>query len=106
MPSKGKPVSKTKKDARRLHILYKGRVQGVGFRYTAEKIALDAGLTGWVRNLPDGDVELLAEGAEKTLQTLIEQIQASPVGRHIKKAIVDWQECRDEFDDFRVEFCY
>jgi len=104
MPPKGKTSSKA--GGKRLHVLYKGRVQGVGFRYTAEKIALDAGLAGWVRNLPDGDVEITAEGEEKTLQLLLEQIQASPVGRHIKKTIVDWQESRNEFKDFRVEFCY
>jgi acylphosphatase len=44
-------------------VRYTGRVQGVGFRYTAQRLATDFAVTGYVRNLPDGDVELVAEGA-------------------------------------------
>jgi acylphosphatase len=46
----------------RRHLFYSGRVQGVGFRYTAQRIARSFAVTGWVRNLPDGRVELIVEG--------------------------------------------
>ena len=46
------------------HILFSGQVQGVGFRYTAHRTAGRYNVTGFVRNLPDGDVEMLAQGAE------------------------------------------
>lgn len=103
---KPKAGSKKAVPMKRLHILYKGRVQGVGFRYTAERIALEAGVTGWVRNLPDGDVELLAEGVEAALQKTADGITQSEVGRHIRKAIVNWEEFTGEFTEFRIEFVY
>ncbi len=56
-----------------LRVLYEGRVQGVGFRYLARRIAAGFDVTGYVRNLPDGRVELLASGeAEEFLQALRE----------------------------------
>lgn len=49
----------------RRHLFYSGRVQGVGFRYTAQRIAQGFAVTGWVRNLPDGRVEMMVEGGEE-----------------------------------------
>ena len=92
--------------AARVHVLFKGRVQGVGFRYTAERVAQEAGVTGWVRNLPTGDVEAVAEGTKKRLETFLEKMKTSEVGRHITKTAVEWQAARNEFKDFRVEFVY
>ncbi len=57
------------------HILFSGQVQGVGFRYTANRIAQRHNLTGFVRNLPDGDVEMLAQGLEQDIDTCIAEIQ-------------------------------
>ncbi len=56
--------------AEALHLLVSGRVQGVGFRYLSREAALDAGLSGWVRNLYDGRVEILAEGEPAQLERL------------------------------------
>jgi acylphosphatase len=81
-------------------------VQGVGFRYTAEKIALEIGLTGWVKNLPDGRVELVCEGPKADAERLFALIQDSHLGPHIKKTTCEWQPPTGEFDDFRVEFSY
>ena len=103
--SSSKETKKTPQK-KRLHALFKGRVQGVGFRYTAEAIAHEAGVTGWVRNLPDGDVEILAEGTEQALSAMLEKIQSSQLGRHIRKTETEWQEYRNEFTEFRVEFVY
>lgn len=57
------------------HILFSGQVQGVGFRYTAHRIAARYNLTGFVRNLPDGDVEMLAQGPEPDINNCLADIQ-------------------------------
>lgn len=53
---------------KQVHIYYNGRVQGVGFRFTAESIANDLGVTGWAKNLRDGGVEITAEAEEDVLK--------------------------------------
>ena len=58
-------------------VLYTGRVQGVGFRYTARRIAHHYPITGYVKNLPDGRVELLAEGSPSELDQLLADIAAA-----------------------------
>ncbi len=90
----------------RAHILYTGRVQGVGFRHTAEGIALEIGLKGWVKNLPDGRVEIVCEGMKPQIDELLLKISESVVGRHIRSCDVSWEKPTQEFTDFRVEFCY
>jgi acylphosphatase len=56
--------------------VYSGRVQGVGFRFTAQRLAHELGLTGWVKNLGNGDVELVAEGDALTCQELAARLEA------------------------------
>ncbi len=56
---------------KRIHVYYSGMVQGVGFRFTAEKLAKGLGLAGWVKNLRDGRVEVLCEGEEADLVSFI-----------------------------------
>jgi len=58
---------------KRVSVTYKGRVQGVGFRYTAEEIANNLGISGWVRNNSDGSVELEVEGEEAILQEFLDR---------------------------------
>ncbi|MFZ2278558.1 MAG: acylphosphatase [Prosthecobacter sp.] len=68
------------------HVLYSGRVQGVGFRYSTKRIASGFDVTGWVKNLPDGRVELLAQSLEADeLDAFLEDIQQSSLGSHIKQ---------------------
>jgi acylphosphatase len=62
----------------RWHILFEGDVQFVGFRYTARLLARKYGLTGWVRNLPDGRVELEAQGGIVDLRRFLLQIKSQP----------------------------
>lgn len=90
--------------AKRVEVTYKGRVQGVGFRFSAEQVALGCGVCGWVRNEHNGDVMLVAEGPEAKLNAMLEGIRKCPVGRHIIKEQVRWEPCRNEFDDFRIEY--
>lgn len=60
--------------------LVSGRVQGVGFRFFAQRAAKEAGVKGWVRNLPDGRVETVAEGGEAAVAVYLEKIRRGPFG--------------------------
>ncbi|MFH1655131.1 MAG: acylphosphatase [Candidatus Omnitrophota bacterium] len=88
---------------KRIHIIYSGRVQGVGFRFTVERIALDLGITGWARNLHDGRVEVVAEAEEKKLEKLIKEINSN-FSDYIQDQDVDRQEATGEFKDFGIKF--
>ncbi|MSU60989.1 MAG: acylphosphatase [Pedosphaera sp.] len=87
---------------RRLHVLYGGHVQGVGFRYTTKSVATGFEVTGAVRNLPDGRVELLAEGAQDELEAFKLAIGDSGVGRLIRQEDVSWGEATGEFRGFAI----
>ena len=88
---------------KRLHIYYSGMVQGVGFRYTAQDAASYLGLTGWVKNLRDGRVEVVAEGEEGLLERFIQEIEAS-MGRYIRGADTYRSEATGEFSNFEIRF--
>jgi acylphosphatase len=60
-----------------------GRVQGVGFRFFAERAARDAGVTGWVRNRSDGSVETVVEGEADAVARYLERLRAGPGGSRI-----------------------
>jgi acylphosphatase len=62
------------------HIIFIGQVQGVGFRYRAQRIAKEYQLTGWVKNLPDGSVEMFAQGQPQDVDNCISEIQTSFTG--------------------------
>jgi acylphosphatase len=65
-------------------VFYEGRVQGVGFRYTCKQLARGYDLTGWVRNLPDGRVELQCSGESEEVEGFLEAIAESELKAHIK----------------------
>lgn len=88
---------------KRIHVFYSGRVQGVGFRFTAEDFALSLGLVGWVKNLPDGRVEIVCEGEEEKLKKFLEKIK-NYFDRYIKDIDLDWSEATGEFRDFEIRF--
>ena len=60
-----------------LHVIFKGEVQGVGFRATCRRIAHRLNLTGFARNLPSGDVELLAQGEKNSLEIMLRELKAT-----------------------------
>lgn len=62
---------------KRVHIFFTGKVQGVGFRATTKRLALNQKLQGWVRNLPDGRVEMYAEGGEQEIGNLLGTLSES-----------------------------
>ncbi len=74
----------------RVTVFYTGRVQGVGFRATVRQIACGYDVTGTVRNLPDGRVELIAEGAKAELKAFLQGIAESELSGFITKADVRW----------------
>ena len=86
----------------RLTVHYSGRVQGVGFRYTTKSVALGFELTGTVRNLPDGRVELVAEGSRAELEAFRLAIHDSEVGRFAGGEEVDWSGAKNEFRGFEI----
>lgn len=65
------------------HVLVSGRVQGVGFRWSARERAQDLGLAGWVRNLPDGKVELMLEGEEGAVTSMLVWLGKGPPGARV-----------------------
>jgi acylphosphatase len=88
---------------RQVHVYYSGRVQGVGFRFTAENIANDLEVGGWVKNLLDGRVEVVAEAEENVLKDFLERVNKY-FSRYIQDADVEWQEAAGEFKDFGIRF--
>jgi acylphosphatase len=86
----------------RAHILVSGRVQGVFFRDHTRKWAGSLGLTGWVRNLGDGRVEVLAEGEREKIESLIGRLEEGPPRAMVEGVAVDWEEYTGEFPGFRI----
>jgi acylphosphatase len=86
----------------RMQILYSGRVQGVGFRYTVKSLAAGFEVTGTVRNLPDGRVELVAEGARAELAAFQRAVQDSEVGPFVKHEQVTWEPATGGFRGFEI----
>lgn len=82
--------------------LYSGHVQGVGFRYTVKTLTHGFEVTGMVRNLEDGRVELVAEGSKEELEAFLEAIRQSEVGRFIKQEQTRWSEAASEYRGFEI----
>ena len=85
-----------------MQILYSGKVQGVGFRYTVKTAASGFDVTGMVRNLPDGRVELIAEGTRDELNAFREGIRESGLEHFIKGEDVSWAEATNQFRGFEI----
>ena len=83
-------------------VLYSGRVQGVGFRYTTKDVATGFDVTGIVRNLPDGRVELIAEGWRAELEAFRAAIRDAGLAGFIRDEQVIWAEANNEFRGFEI----
>lgn len=88
---------------KRLYAIFTGRVTGVGFRFTTLEIAKSLEIVGWVRNTPQGDVELLAEAEKSKLEELLNRLQKT-FQENIDRVSVDWEEPLGEFRSFYIQY--
>jgi acylphosphatase len=84
------------------HIVVQGVVQGVGFRYFVFRVGVRLGLGGWVRNLYNGDVEILAEGERSLVEELIKDVKIGPRSAHVKDLIIEWQNYTGSYSSFEI----
>ena len=90
----------------RVHLIIEGRVQGVWFRESTRKKALSLGVYGWVRNLPDGTVEVVAEGDEDRIEELVKWCHKGPPAAEVINVRKKEEEYLGEFNDFDVVYFY
>ncbi len=81
-----------------------GLVQGVNFRWFTQRQAAHLGVTGWVRNLPDGSVEFVAEGDRSSLDALVEAVRVGPASAAVETLDTDWSAPTGEFHRFEVRY--
>jgi len=86
----------------RVILRIEGRVQGVFFRASAQEEAGRLGLKGWVRNCPDGSVEVVAEGERKKIDDLVGWCHHGPPGAHVHNVRLQWEDHKNDFQDFRI----
>lgn len=92
----------TMANRKRLQVLYSGRVQGVGFRYTAKTVANGYEVTGTIRNLPDGRVELILEGEKEEAEAFRQALKESGLGAFIDREEVKWSEATGTLRGFEI----
>ncbi len=98
-----KPQTEPQEEAQRREVYYSGRVQGIGFRYTACRIALQFAVTGYVKNLPDGRVELVVEGRAEEIEAMLQAVRTQ-MGRHIRDVRETPSRATGRFSSFDVRF--
>jgi acylphosphatase len=86
----------------RIHIQIQGRVQGVFFRASSREKAHALGLTGWVRNQPDRQVEIVAEGPRELLEALLAWCRTGPPLARVKSVKTGWSDSTGEYSSFEV----
>jgi acylphosphatase len=86
----------------RLHIVVKGVVQGVGFRYFVHRHATKLELTGWARNLFNGDVEIEVEGERSLLEIFLAEVKVGPRSAHVKDLLIEWQPYENKYASFDI----
>jgi len=90
--------------ATRLHAVVHGRVHGVFYRATTRREATARGLTGWVRNCPDGTVELVVEGARAACESLLDYCHEGPPAARVTRIDVEWGASTGGYDGFTVRY--
>jgi len=86
----------------RAHLRIYGRVQGVFFRSTMREVALELGVNGWVRNMPDGSVEAVVEGEREKVEELIKWAHRGPPLAKVERVEVRWESYRGDWEGFSV----
>ena len=88
----------------RLEAIVRGRVQGVYFRQTTVQTARALGITGWVANLRNGNVKVVAEGSHSALERLLAWLQTGPAMAHVDEVESDWSDATGDFPGFDVHY--
>ncbi|MEM3647575.1 MAG: acylphosphatase [Thermoproteota archaeon] len=86
----------------RAHVYVSGLVQGVFFRYETKRLADHLRVKGYVRNLPNGEVEAVFEGEETLVRKMIEFCRRGPPGAKVTGVRVEWEEYKGEFEGFTI----
>jgi acylphosphatase len=89
---------------KRYHLYVSGIVQGVGFRWYAQKIGRRIGVYGWVKNLPDGRVEIVVEGEDEKVERFIKELKEGYLGENIRDIEKIEEEYKGEFKGFEIRF--
>ena len=88
----------------RAHIIVSGMVQGVGFRFFTVRIARKMQLTGWVRNLPAGEVEIEVEGPRGLIESLIQDLNVGNTWAHVTDMDVQWDSYSGKYTGFDITY--
>ena len=86
----------------RAHMIISGRVQGVFFRQNTFKKAKKLGVLGWVRNLPDGRVEIIFDGDKSKVEDIVNWAKKGPVSALVKDFEIEWKESKEVLNDFKI----
>jgi acylphosphatase len=97
-------MERDRESAKRLHAVVYGHVQGVNFRAYTRRKAEELELTGWVRNMPGGAVETVAEGSVAALDQFIEFLHQGSPSASVSRVEVRWDDIAAEFTDFHVRY--
>lgn len=89
---------------RRLMATFSGRVQGVGFRFTTVEVARTCAVTGYVQNMMDGSVRLVAEGKEEDVLLFLDRLRASHIFRFVVQESLSWSVAGGEYDAFSIRY--
>ncbi len=89
--------------ATRAHVIFSGFVQGVGFRYTTKMLASGYAVSGWVRNMPDGTVEVEAQGEKEEVSTFLDRVK-SEMERYVADVKIAWTGAKRNEKGFAVRF--
>ena len=89
---------------KRMHIIARGRVQGVFYRKFARDAAIRYNIVGWARNLLDGNVEIIAEGPVESLTLFIRELRNGPSASHVEDLDITHQDATGEFEDFEIRY--
>ena len=88
----------------RAHIIVSGMVQGVGYRFFVTKIARRMELTGWVKNLPSGEVEIEVEGPKGLVETLITELKTGNSWAMVRNVEIAWEKYQGKYTGFDIAF--
>lgn len=88
----------------RAHLIVSGLVHGVSFRYSTRLKALETRVTGWIRNLPGGRVEVVFEGKDDSVKEMVEFCRNGPPNAFVENVNVKWEDFKGETEDFEIRY--